>query len=189
MLLSIFTRYSWCFVYIFINKMVATLFVVCILTIGMKKRSRCCSIHHRKTNMYHHWHRRQSAVARKSEGLRKLPAAARNGAGQPNCVFLSQKMWQGLLGIMDLLCQWLWFSRPLTKKNHLTSDLTGLTGAFLDLQIPSSSWLSSLKIPFSQLHGFTMSSLILSSRLEVEAQHQLLGRKKWLVLLTKIERK
>lgn len=35
---SIFTRYSWCFVYIFINKMVAPLFVVCILTIGMKKQ-------------------------------------------------------------------------------------------------------------------------------------------------------
>lgn len=188
LMFSIFTQYSWCFVYIFINKMVDSF---------------CC--------LYpYHWHEKTgrgvaafiigkpiciiidivgNQVAPWPEGLRKLPAAARNGAGQPNWFFSHIEMWQGF-GIMDLLCQWLWFSRPLPTKNpFLTSDLTGLTGAFLDLQIPSSSWLPSLKShKQSQLHGFTMSSLISSSRLEVEAQHQLLGQKRWLVLLTEIER-
>lgn len=155
MLLSIFTLYSWCFVYIFINKMFATLFVVCILTIGMKKRSRCCSIHHRKTNMYHHWHRRRfSRRTVTSEGLRKLPAAARNGAGQPNWFFSHKKCGKDL-------ASWICSVNgcglvvPCQQNIWLLTWLVWLMP--LDLQIPSSSWLPSLKShKQSQLHGFTI---------------------------------
>lgn len=83
---SIFTQYSWCFVSISSTRWLRLFLLSVFLPLAFDL-SRCCCIHHRKTNMYHHCHRRRSAVAPWPEGLRKLPAAARNGAGQPNWFF------------------------------------------------------------------------------------------------------
>ena len=112
---SICTQYSWCFVSISSTRWLR-LFLLSVFFPLAFDLSRCCCIHHRKTNMYHHCHRRQSAVAPWPEGLRKLPAAARNGAGQPNWFFSHKKCGKDLASWI-CWCQWLWFSRPLPKKN------------------------------------------------------------------------